>query len=134
MLKVGQDQLQVDGLDVACRVNRAVHMDDVVVVKAAHNMDNGVDLADMGQELVAEAFALGRATHQAGDVHELHHGRRGLFGVIELGQRLQAGIGHGDHADVGVDGAERIVRALRARVGDGVKQGRFADVRQTHDS
>ena len=24
-------------------------------------MDNGVDLADMGQELVAEAFALGRA-------------------------------------------------------------------------
>ena len=33
-------------------------------------MDDGVDLADVGEELVAEAFALGRAAHQAGDVDE----------------------------------------------------------------
>ena len=47
----------------------------------------------------------------------------------------QPRVGHGDDADVGVDGAERIVRRLRlARAGDGVEQGGLADVGQTDDS
>ena len=37
----------------------------------ADDVQQRVALADVGQELVAEALALGRAGHQAGDVVEL---------------------------------------------------------------
>ena len=50
-------------------------MVDVLVLEAPDDLDDGVDLADVGQELVAEAFALAGALDQPGDVHELD--RRG---------------------------------------------------------
>ena len=39
-------------------------MDDVVVDKAAHDMHNGVHLADIGEELISQALALAGAAHQ----------------------------------------------------------------------
>ena len=51
--------------DVGDRVDPALDVDDVVVLEAAHHVGDGVDLADVGQELVAEALALGGAAHQA---------------------------------------------------------------------
>jgi hypothetical protein len=42
-------------------------------------VDDGVDLADVAEELVAQAFALGRAAHQAGDVDEAELGRDDLL-------------------------------------------------------
>jgi hypothetical protein len=47
-------------------------VDDVVVLEAAHHVGDGVGLADVGQELVAQALALAGAGDQAGDVDELH--------------------------------------------------------------
>ena len=47
----------------------------------------------------------------------------------------QPRVGHGDDADVGVDGAEGIVGRLRlAGAGDGVEQRGLADVGQSDDS
>jgi hypothetical protein len=40
------------------RIDLAVDVDDVVVVEAAHDVGDGVDFADVGEELVAEALAL----------------------------------------------------------------------------
>jgi hypothetical protein len=45
-------------------------MDDVVILEAAEHVSDGVDLADYGKELIAEAFALRGAAHEAGDVDE----------------------------------------------------------------
>ena len=59
-------------------------MDDVLVVKTAHHMDDGVGLPDVGQELVAQALAPGGALHEAGDVHKLNDGRGGLLGLVEV--------------------------------------------------
>ena len=109
-------------------------MHDVLVVEAADNVNDGVNLADVGQELVAKALALACAAHQTGDVHELDHRRRGLLCVIEIGQRLQTLIRYSDHADIRVDGAERIVCAFRARLRNCVEQGRLADVWQSDDA
>ena len=52
-LQVGHDQLQVDDLNVPGGVAAALHVDDIGVVEAAHHMDDGVGLPDVGQELVA---------------------------------------------------------------------------------
>ena len=134
MLDVREDQLEVDGLDVARGIDRALDMDDVIIIKAAHDVDDRVHLADVGQELVAQALALARAAHQTRDIHKLDHRRGGLFRVVQVGQRLEPLIRHGDHADVGVDRAEGVVGALRARLGDRIEQSGLADVGKPHDT
>ncbi len=56
----------------------------------------------------------------------------------ELGDRgklIEPRVGHGNFADVGLDGAEGIVRGFRGRgLGQGVEEGRFADVWQADDA
>ena len=133
-LHVCHDELNVDNLNVPGGIAAALYVDDVLVVKAADHMDNGVGLPDVGQELVAQALPLGGPLHQTGDVHKLND-RRGLFlGVIDLCQLVQTGVGDGDHTHIGVDGAEGIIGGLGACVGDGIEQGALAHVGQTHDT
>ena len=139
--QVGQDQLVVDGVNVRDGVHGLGlgdvlhHMDDVVVVKAAHHMHDGVALADVAQELVAQAGTLAGTLHQTGDVHELHDGGGLFVGLPHLGQLVQTLVRHGHDAAVGLDGAERIVGRLRVLGGgDGVEQGGLADVRQADDT
>ena len=134
VLDICKNEFQVDGLDVAGRIDRTLNVHDVLVVEAADNVNNGVHLANVGQELVAKALTLACAAYQTGDIHELDHSRRGLLCVIEFGQRLQTLVRYSDHADIRVDGAERIVCAFRARLRNCVEQGGLADVRQSDDA
>ena len=133
-VQVGEDQLQVDDLDVALGADAALDVDDLAVLKAAHHMDDGVHLTDIGEEFVAQALALGSALDQAGDIHKLDDRRGDLVRVVHLGQLVQTVIRDSDGADVGLDGAEGVVGRLCAGVGDGVEKGALADVRQTHDA
>ena len=97
-------------------------------------MDNGIGLANIGQELVAKACTLTGTLHQTGNVHELND-RRGLFvRLIDLCQLVQPCIWHCYHAHVGVNGAEGVVGAFSTSVGDGVEQGGLANIRQSHDT
>ena len=111
-LDVGEDQLEVDRLDVARRVDRAFDVDDVVVLKAAYDVHDGVDLADVREELVAEALAFRGALHEAGDIDELDRRGREFFRLIHFGELVEALVRHRDDADVRLDRAERIVCGL----------------------
>ena len=108
-------------------------MDDVVVLKAADHMDDGVHFPDVGKELVAEPLAFGRALDEAGDVDEFDGSRHHAFRVVQLRQKIEALIRHRDDAHVGLDGAERIVRGLRPRVRDGIEQRALPDVGKADD-
>ena len=133
-LHIRHHQLQVDDVDIPQRIRGPFHMGHVGVLKAPHHMDDGIGGADIGQEFVAQALALGGALHQTGDVHEFHHGGGGLLGLIEVGKPAQPLVRHADHAYIGVDGAEGVIVRRHAGVGDGVEQGRFAHIGQTHDT
>ena len=74
-LEVLEAELGVDGADVGDRIDAALDVDDVVVLEAADDVRDRVGLADVREELVAEALALGCAAHEAGDVDEVD--RRG---------------------------------------------------------
>ena len=52
----------------------------------------------------------------------------------QLGHLIQARVRHRHHAGVRVDGAEREVLRIDARLGQGVEERRFADVRQADDA
>ena len=91
-------------------------MDHVRILKAAHHVHDGVHLADIGQELVAQALALGRSLYQARDVHELDNRRGHLRGMVHVRQKAQPLVRHRHHAHIRVDGAERVVGRLRSRL------------------
>ena len=109
-------------------------MDHIVVVKAAHHMDDGVGHADVAQKFVAQALALAGSLDQTGNIHELNDRRGGFLRVVHLRQLVQPVVGDSHHAHIGVDGAEGVVGALRAGVGDGVEQGALPHIGQTHDT
>ena len=68
-------------------------MGDVGILEAAHHVRDGVDLADMGEELVAEAFAPGGAAHQAGDIDEGEPRRLDLADFASLASTSSRGSG-----------------------------------------
>src|SRR5476649_155372 len=133
-VEVGEDQFQVDDLDVAFRVDAVGDVNHVLVFEAADHVGDGVGFADVGQELVAQAFTFGGARHEAGDVDELHGGRQDALGVDDGCQGRQAWVRHGHDATVRFDGAEGEVLRRDTGFGQRVEQGGLADVRQTDDA
>ena len=133
-IEIGERQLGVDDFDVVERLDAARDVHDVVVLEAAHDVRDRIGLANVRQELVAEAFALGGAGDQAGDVDELDRRRQDARRLHDAREHVEARIGHRHDADVRIDRAERIVlrRDLRAR--QRVEERRLADVRQTDDA
>ncbi len=87
-------------------------MDDISVVEAAQHVQDGVCLANIGQELVAQALPAGSPLHQAGNVHDFHGGGNGALGLANVREHLQALVRHIGGTHIGVDGAEREIGAL----------------------
>ena len=88
----------------------------------------------MGQELVAEAFAGGCALDDACDVDEAEGGGDDLLGFDEGLDDVEAGVGDGDHADVGLDGGKGVVCGEDVGLGEGVEEGALADVGEPDDT
>ena len=132
--EVGEHELGLDRLGVGDRIDAAFDMGDVAALEAAQDVDDGVDLADVGEELVAEALALRGAADEAGNVDELELGLDLAGRPGDLGDPVEPRIGHRDPPDIGLDRAERIIGRLRRRgLGQRVEQGRLADIRQPDD-
>ncbi len=133
-LQIGEDELGVDGVDVVGRIDLAVDVDDVVVFEGAYDLADRVGLADVGEELVAQAFAFGGALDDACDVDEGDGCRHDLLGVHELGEHRQTVVRQRHDAGVRLDGGERIVFRQHVVTGQCVEHGGLADVRQSDDS
>lgn len=131
-LKVGEDELKGDHFDVVEGIDSACDVDDVGIFKAADDLDNGVGVADVREELVAEPFSLGGAFDKTCDVDETDGGRDDLFALGLVGEDLEAGVGEVDNADVRVDGAKGVVFRGDLFACDCVEEGRFADVGEAH--
>ena len=109
-------------------------MDDVVVIKAAHHLGDGVGFADVGEELVAQAFAFGCARDESGDIDKFHRRRQHPLRFNDGRQRVQPRVGHVNDAGVRLNRAERVVLRVNPGVGQGIEECRFADVRQADDA
>lgn len=114
---------------------RAAHLThDVGILKVAHDLADGVGLADVCQELVAQALTLVSALHQTCDVDELDRCRHNATRVNDVGKLLQAAIGYVDDTHVGVDRGKRVVGGKAGLFGKRGEQRRLAHVGQAHDT
>ena len=120
--QVGEAELEVDDLAVTDRVHLAHHVLDVVVLEAPDDMDDRVHVADVGEELVAEALALAGTLDQAGDVHELHRGGQDPLRLDDVRQGAESRVRHLHHAGVRLDGGKRVVGHQRPRRSERVEQ------------
>ena len=100
---------------------------------AADDVQQRVGLADVGQELVAEALALVRAGDEPRDVVEVDRVRDDVRGLHGLGHRLEPRVVDRHHGDVRLDRRERVVRGLRPGAGERVEQRGLARVRHADD-
>ena len=133
--KVGEHQFGFDRVGVGDRVDLALDMGDVVILETAQDMHDGIDFADIGEELVAEAFALGRAAHQTRNIDEAELRFDDLGAAADLGDGLKPIVGHRDAAFIGFDGAEGIIRRLRRLCfGERIEQGGLAHIGKTDDT
>ena len=132
-LKVSHDEFGIDNVNVAQRVGRTLDVCDICVVKAAHNVDNRVAAADVGQELVAQTFALRCALHETCNVDKLNDGRGELLRVMLVAQPLEPLVRHGHDADIRVNGAERIVVCCNASICDCIEKRRLSYIGKSDD-
>ena len=109
-------------------------MHHVGVVEDTDDLTDGVSLADVREELVAQTLTLTGPAHDPSDVDETHRGRNLLGRAEDLGQGGKPVIGHPHNTHIGFDGGEGIVRGEHVIAGEGVEQCRLADVGQAHDS
>src|SRR3546814_12537476 len=101
------DVCSSDLLGIGDRVDLAFDVGDVAILEAAQYMTDRIDLADMGEELVAEALTLRGTAHQAGDIDEGQLGRDDLARAGDLGQHVQSLFRHADQAGSRPAGADR---------------------------
>ena len=105
-------------------------------LKAADDLADRVGLADVREELVAQALALARRRGRCPRCRRTSTvaGQDPLRSRRSRRASSSRGVGHADDADVRLDRRERVVRREHVVLGQGVEQGRLADVGQTDDS
>ena len=110
-------------------------MADLVVFETAHDVEDRLHFANLGEKFIAEPLALAGAAHQAGDIHHFQHGGHDGGGFSNLGEALQIAVRHRHAAGIGLDRTERIIADLRlGRIAERVKEGRLADIGQADDT
>ena len=134
-LEVRQHQLGLDHLGIGERIDLVGDVNDIAVFKAAQHIGDGIGLADIGEELVAQPFALRCAFHQARNIHKAHARRQNVRRLADGRQLFQPRIGHRHLAHIGLDGAEREVGRLRGGgAGECIEKCRLADIRQADNA
>ena len=133
-LQVGQDQLGLDRGDVVARVDLAVDVGDVLVTEDPGDLADRGRLPDVGEELVAQPLTLRGAADDAGDVDELDGRGKDLGRAEDLCEPREPLVRDADHADVRLDGRERVVRREHVVLGQGVEEGGLARVGESDDA
>jgi hypothetical protein len=121
------DDLQVtDGVDVTLNVN------DLSIVEATHDLEDGIDGANVGQERVSETSTSRSTTGQTSNVVDGKVGRDAGLGLVLLAKPVEALIGHDDTRLLGVDGSVgEVGRVTECALGNGLEQRRFTYVGET---
>ena len=105
-------------------------MNDVVVLKAANHVYNGIDFADVAQKLVAQTFAFGGTLYQTGNVHKFQRCRCELVWFIHFCQFVQTSVRHRNDTHIFFNGAERIVCGFCSGICQSIEQRAFSHIGQ----
>src|SRR5436190_23125308 len=132
--KIREDELGVEPIDVARRVDRALRMGIVGVVESAHDVEQRVAVAEtgkvLGSQVLCSDVALARGGWR-GQVHVGHIRLDDLFRLEDLGQLVESLVRDLHDADVELHPTEPA--GLGVAPGERVEDGRLARSGKTDD-
>lgn len=116
-LNILESQLLADDVEITDGVDISLDVDNLGIVEAAHDLEDGIDGSDVRQEGVAETSTGRRTARQAGDVVDCEVGRDPRLGVVLFAQPVVPLIGDDDAGLLGVDGGIGEVLGGRSATG-----------------
>lgn len=128
-LNVLDAQLLTDDVEITNWVDVTLDVDDLGVVETPHDLEDGIDGADVRQEGITKTGTGGGASRQTSNVIDSQVGGDDGFGLVVLHQPVEALVRHNDACLLGVNGGIwEIGRVTQRALGDGLEQCRLADV------
>lgn len=132
-LKILDAKLLVDDLEITDGVDITLDVDDLSVVEATNDLEDGIDCTNVGQERVAETSTSRGTTGQTSDVVDGKVSRDARLGLVLLAKPVEAVIGDDDAGLFGIDGSVgEVGRVTERALGNGLEQRRFTYVGETN--
>lgn len=132
-LEILNAELLVDDLQIADGVDVTLDVDDLGIVEATNDLEDGIDGANVRQERVAETSTSRGTTGQTGDVVDGKMSRDTGLRLVLLAQPVETVIGDDDTGLFGVDGSVgEVGRVTEGALGNGLEQRRFTYVGETN--
>jgi hypothetical protein len=132
-LDIFDPQLLADNIQIPHGINITFHVDDLGVVKASHNLEDGIDSPNVRQEGISQTSTRGGTASETGDiVHRQVGGYLGL-GFVVLAQPIVPFVGN-DHTSLfRVNcGVWKVGRVSQGAFCDGLEKGRFSHICQAN--
>jgi hypothetical protein len=107
-------------------------MYDVAVIEATQHMDDSIAFANIGKELIAQAFALAGTLYKAGNINYIAHSGNDSARMNQLGQFGESFIGHTYLPHLSIYGTKREICSLSLSAAQTIKKCRFAHVGQSY--
>ena len=89
-LHVGQNELSLNNVNIAGRIDLSVNMHNIVIRKSPDNLANRICLTNIRQELVARPLPFRGTFHNSRNVNERDRRRDDLRRIEHLRQTFQA--------------------------------------------
>lgn len=81
LIGICKNQLQADSFNVSHRIDATIHMCNVLIIEASNDVNDCICIADVSQELVAQALSFRGTPYKSRDVDVLNHLVDNFFGV-----------------------------------------------------
>ena len=111
-LNILDTELFANDLEITNRVDIALDVNNLGVVKASDDLEDGIDGADVGQESVTKTGTSRGTTGQTGNIVDGKVGRYLRLGLVVLAQPIEALVRDNDTRLLGVNGSVREVLSL----------------------
>jgi hypothetical protein len=132
-LNILDAQLLVDDGQITARVNITLDVNDLGIIEAANNLEDGIDGTNVRQERVTQTSAGGSTASQTGNIIDGQvSGNLGL-GLVVVNEPVEPLIGDDNAGLLGVNGGEgEVGRVTQGGLSDRLEECRLADVGKTN--
>jgi hypothetical protein len=128
-LNVLETELLADDVQVTDGVDITLDVDDLSVVEAAHNLEDGVDGANVRQESVTKTSTSRGTARQTGDIVDGQVGGDLGLGVVHLAEVIEAVVGDENAGLLRIDGGIwEVGRVTKRALGNGLEESGFTNV------
>ena len=121
-IQIGEDQLIPDRLEIGLWVNTVSIRRNGGILEVPYDGNQEIHLADYGQESPPLLLPLAAVHRHAGHIDEFDRRLDHFLGVVQLGQIVEATVGHFDNAVAG----RRLCVGIRLLAGNRGEQRRFS--------